>query len=115
MLKKQRSSKNHSDSNLLEPDQKKIRFFIGFFSIFDYHYAMYIAVIPLSRSLGREPYTYLLNETWENQISVGSLVEIPLGNHIVEGIISHLDCILPDGLDASQIRPIIRVIAEIPL
>ena len=75
---------------------------------------MYISVIPLRHSLSKRPYIYFAPEAWHDVIHVGSLIEIPIGKHIVTGIVAKIDVpswdIVPE-----DIKSIIRVIASIEL
>lgn len=76
---------------------------------------MYISVIPLRHSLSRYPYTYFVGEDWREDISPGYLVEIPLGKNMIEGIVAAIDIPIPETLESSDIRAIIRVIAGVEI
>ena len=73
---------------------------------------MYISVIPLSHSLSTGWYIYSVSDIWRESISLGCLVEIPLGRNIVRGIVSEKDiALIPD----IEIRPIVAVISSLAL
>ncbi len=76
---------------------------------------MYISVIPLRHSLSKHPYIYFVPEIWYDAISIGYLVEIPIGKHIVEWIVAKVDIHPPEDIDPISIKSIIRVIASIEI
>lgn len=76
---------------------------------------MYISVIPFSHTISLEPFTYFVHSDWQEQIQVGCLVEIPFGNNIEQGIVSEILDGVPVSTDIEALRPVISVIASIPL
>lgn len=76
---------------------------------------MYISVIPFSHTISLEPFTYFVHSDWQEQIQVGCLVEIPFGNNIEQGIVSEILEEVPVSTDIGSLRPVISVIASIPL
>ncbi len=73
---------------------------------------MYISVLPLSRSLHPRPYIYSVSSIWEDQIIIGWLVEVPIGNHVERGVVGRIVDVIPEEV---EIRPIVSVISSIPL
>ncbi|MAK46142.1 MAG: primosomal protein N' [Opitutae bacterium] len=59
-----------------------------------------------------KPLTYLVNKVTAKGIKIGSLVQIPLGNRKVSGIIWSFECEQPSN--KHKIREIIKVIQETP-
>jgi len=76
---------------------------------------MYISVIPFSHTTSLEPFTYFVHSDWQEQIQAGCLVEIPFGNNIEQGIVSEILDEVPVSTDIESLRPVISVIASIPL
>ena len=77
---------------------------------------MYISVIPFSHTFSIEPFTYFVSPDWQEQVQIGCLVEIPLGKSIGQGIVSSiLDDPSASHLPDEELRPILSVIAHIPL
>lgn len=76
---------------------------------------MYIAVIPLARSLHPRPYTYFVTPTWSDQIVIGGMVEISIWSAVEKWIIASIEKIPPSDVPLDAIKPIISVISSIPL
>ena len=76
---------------------------------------MYISVIPLARSQSRSPSTYFVWDDFSEMLQVGYLIEIPLGNSLVLGIVSELDIMPPHHIETQDIRSIVRIIATVAL
>lgn len=72
---------------------------------------MYISVIPLARSLHPRPYTYSVSLVWAEQVSVGCLVEIPIGKNVERGIIAEVSLEMGEIGDI-EVRPIVSVISS---
>ncbi len=49
---------------------------------------MFFSIIPFSHSMGTEPLLYAWGDIWENTIWIGSIVEIPYGKNMENGIIA---------------------------
>ncbi len=52
--------------------------YLSFLKDFSYTFPMYIAVIPLAKSLHPRPYTYFVTSTWSEQIVMGGMVEVSI-------------------------------------
>ncbi|GAB0175139.1 MAG: hypothetical protein HHAS10_10180 [Candidatus Altimarinota bacterium] len=76
---------------------------------------MYISVIPTSKSQGKSPYIYFVSPTWENQITIGGLVEIPFGKEILFGIVTSFEIAGSLDINTYEIRPIHSVICSSPI
>lgn len=76
---------------------------------------MYISVIPTTKSQGRIPYTYFVSKTWEAQIVVWWVVEIPFGKDIIIGVIVSIEGLPPWSIDVEDIRPIHAVLSSTSL
>ncbi len=72
---------------------------------------MFITVIPTSKSQGKYPYSYFVSSTWEDQINIGGLVEIPYGKDILVWIIVSKEDIPPQWIEITDIRPIHSVLS----
>lgn len=113
---KQRNSKKVSGYKVSHTNP--LYFWEDFFLLFrlsDILSYMYISVIPLTRSQSRYASTYFVHEDWRESITIGGLVEIPLGNSLVEWLITERDILLPHHMVHEDIKPIVRVISSIPL
>ena len=73
---------------------------------------MYFSIIPFSHSIGTSPLIYLGEGIIENNIQVGSLVEIPYGNSIENGIITKIYIDSPINI-ASEAHTRIKTITRI--
>lgn len=74
---------------------------------------MYFSIIPFSHSIGIEPLLYLWEEIIENDIQIGSLVEIPYGSMLEHGVVANIyrDCpINVDGEAYARIKTITKII-----
>lgn len=76
---------------------------------------MFISVIPLSKTQGRNPYLYIVNALWKNQVVIGWLVEVPFWKDIITALIISVEEALPEDIDTSYIRPIHAVISSTSL
>lgn len=73
---------------------------------------MHIAVIPTSHSINTTPLTYHVGDVFRSQLSVGSLVEIPVGSNIEYGIVADINAPIPEG---KEIKSIVQVICSAPI
>jgi primosomal protein N' len=74
---------------------------------------MYFSIIPFSHSIGIEPLLYIGEGIIENDIQVGSVVEIPYGNNIENGIVTKIYTDSPIDIQSeahTRIKKIIRII-----
>jgi primosomal protein N' len=74
---------------------------------------MYFSIIPFSHSIGVEPLLYIGEGIMENDIQVGSLVEIPYGNTIENGVVAKIYTDSPIDIQNeayARIKRIIRII-----
>ncbi len=76
---------------------------------------MYISVIPFSRSQSRYASTYFVGPEWRESITVGGLVEVPLGSALVEWLITQRDIFIPHHMRHEDMKPIVRVISSLAL
>lgn len=117
MHKRLKISKKVSDSKKKNWPLSQEWFFISLSIIayFSYTFGMYIAVIPLARSLHPRPYTYFVTATWSEQIIIGGMVEISIWSAVEKWIIASIEEIPPRDVPLDSIKPIISVISSIPL
>jgi primosomal protein N' len=86
-----------------------------FFLYFIYTLTMFITVIPTTKSQGKYPYSYFVSSTWDEQISIGGLVEIPYGKDILVWIVVSKENTPPHWMEISDIRPIHSVLSTTPI
>ncbi len=89
--------------------------YLSFLKDFSYTFYMYIAVIPLSRSLHPRPYTYFVTSTWSEQIVMGGMVEVSIWHYIERWIVASIGFAPPNDIPLESIKPILSVISSIPL
>lgn len=67
------------------------------------------ASVILDRAISK-PLTYLIPEEWQNQIQIGSLVEVPLKQSIAQGYVLEINHVTP----IDSLKAICRILFELP-
>jgi primosomal protein N' len=76
---------------------------------------MYFSVIPFSHSIGVQPLLYLWGAIMADQLQVGSLVEIPYGNNLENGIVTGIypdSPVDPQSETYSRVKTIEKIISS---